>query len=286
MKRCPRCKQDLPLDSFHRSTRSADGLQSACKDCQNEARRVRLAAKRAAIQESLTESRSEKRCPRCETVLPLTVFHRNARMKDGLQTYCKECSKAHKREYETRHADVIAAKRAERQLRGSGRTEGEKTCTRCGESKPLIQFYIHRGTRDGRATHCAECQRARSRAWTAANRERVKDRNAAARLEKGPVSRSEDHRQWWLRTMYGLDQAEYEQLLARQGGVCAICGDPEGVVDPRWGRVRRLSVDHSHKTGKVRGLLCGHCNRGIGQFADDHERLTRAAAYLREAVAD
>lgn len=189
-----------------------------------------------------------------------------------------------RREWEERHAEAIALKRAERQVRASQRPDGVKACTRCGVTKPLLDFYIHRGTRDGRSTHCAACQRARTREWNAANKDRIKARNAEY-AAANPGQRKRDHRQFWLK-MYGLTQETYAAMLEKQGGVCAICFLPERVIDSRTGEPRRLSVDHCHSSGRVRGLLCGRCNRSIGQFADDHERLERAAAYLREALAN
>ena len=67
---------------------------------------------------------------------------------------------------------------------------------------------------------------------------------------------------------------QYDQLFESQGGVCAICGriDSDG---------RRLSVDHDHRAGKVRGLLCGKCNRGIGIFDEDIIKLQSAINYLK-----
>jgi|SRR3972149_5086974 len=71
---------------------------------------------------------------------------------------------------------------------------------------------------------------------------------------------------------YGLTPQNYADLLQSQGGVCAVCGND----DPRF----RLSVDHDHATGRVRGLLCNTCNRAMGLFGDDSVRLRRAIAYL------
>ena len=71
---------------------------------------------------------------------------------------------------------------------------------------------------------------------------------------------------------YGLSVEQYEQMLADQGGACAVCG---AVPD------RTLHVDHCHTSGRVRGLLCSECNTGIGLMCEDPERLRRAAEYLR-----
>lgn len=71
----------------------------------------------------------------------------------------------------------------------------------------------------------------------------------------------------------GVTDAEYERLLAAQGGGCAICG-----ATPKS---RRLHVDHDHKTGRVRGLLCHRCNRWLPNFTTV-EWLRRAADYLGE----
>jgi hypothetical protein len=80
-----------------------------------------------------------------------------------------------------------------------------------------------------------------------------------------------------LRAKYGIGADEFDELLAKQGGRCAIC--PAEVGDKRG---MPLYVDHCHRTGKVRGLLCADCNFGIGKFRDDPALLIRAAEYLTE----
>jgi hypothetical protein len=85
--------------------------------------------------------------------------------------------------------------------------------------------------------------------------------------------KSRESRSKELVRTYGITVEEYEFLAVLQEDRCAICGS----IDP----ARQLSVDHDHQTGKVRGLLCGNCNVGIGMFQDDPYRLDAAAAYLR-----
>lgn len=77
-----------------------------------------------------------------------------------------------------------------------------------------------------------------------------------------------------LRRTYGITLEQYNQMLEDQDGVCAICGKPDEVEG------RRMAVDHNHDTGEVRGLLCGTCNRGLGNFQDNIEMLEKAKDYL------
>ena len=81
---------------------------------------------------------------------------------------------------------------------------------------------------------------------------------------------------------YGITLNEYNTMLAKQGGVCAICNQPETAIS-RWNPsiIKNLSVDHNHITGKTRGLLCGQCNTAIGRFKDDINILQLAINYLR-----
>ena len=79
---------------------------------------------------------------------------------------------------------------------------------------------------------------------------------------------------------YGLSPGEFAVQLDLQGGVCAICSQPESARDHRTGEVRQLSVDHDHRSGRLRGLLCRACNLAIGHMNDSVDRLRMAAAYL------
>jgi len=77
-----------------------------------------------------------------------------------------------------------------------------------------------------------------------------------------------------IKQAYGLSVEEYTKLVEEHYGKCAICGAND---DP-------LQVDHCHDTGKVRGLLCGPCNRGIGQLKDNIDTLKGAVLYLQRFV--
>lgn len=85
-----------------------------------------------------------------------------------------------------------------------------------------------------------------------------------------------DYAEHHLLEKYGMTRAEYDVLLRRQGGVCAICG---GIDESK-----RLGIDHCHKTNDIRGLLCNGCNLGLGYFKDDPKRLLQAFRYIKDRI--
>ena len=95
-----------------------------------------------------------------------------------------------------------------------------------------------------------------------------------------PIERKRTQKDWWLRRreynrqsqrrnnlkrLYGITVEQYEQLLTKQRGVCAVCGKRNKKI--------RLHVDHDHVTGKVRGLLCTGCNLSLGRLENKWDKL-------------
>tara|TARA_R110000868_G_scaffold101771_10_gene280292 strand:+ start:9896 stop:10501 length:606 start_codon:yes stop_codon:yes gene_type:complete len=78
----------------------------------------------------------------------------------------------------------------------------------------------------------------------------------------------------------GVDATRYQEMLREQGGVCAICSQPERTADGLSGKPKDLAVDHDHATGAVRALLCSACNTAIGLFNDDVALLAKAQSYV------
>lgn len=85
-----------------------------------------------------------------------------------------------------------------------------------------------------------------------------------------------------LKKKFNISLEFYYSLLEAQGEVCVLCKQRETKIDPRSGLPFALAVDHCHKTGKVRGLLCMKCNRGLGLFEDNIDTLITAINYLKE----
>jgi len=95
------------------------------------------------------------------------------------------------------------------------------------------------------------------------------------------------HRASHMRRNYDITLDQYDVMLKRQGGACAICKAEESrYARVKDGSTRRLCVDHDHKTGKVRGLLCGDCNVALGAMKDSRENFLAAVAYLDQHKAE
>lgn len=131
-----------------------------------------------------------------------------------------------------------------------------KRCTGCNQTKPFNQFHKNAGRPGGYQPYCKPCTATKSFAR----------RDAAAAYKR--------------KREFGLSDEDYKQMLIAQQYVCAICHQPERQL--RRGRLVALHVDHDHKTGKVRQLLCTKCNAGLGYFDDNPERMQQAAAYLEK----
>jgi len=161
----------------------------------------------------------------------------------------------------------------------------EKRCRLCGELKPIEDFYAMAGMRDGHRNECKACGLAAKAARHQANptpaRERAKQwrldnpERYQAQLERWRASgkkKAADRRSYLKRT-FGITPEDYDAMLEKQGGCCAICRR-EARTDTS------LHVDHCHETGAIRGLLCFDCNAGLGKFQDDPAILQAAIAYL------
>jgi hypothetical protein len=94
---------------------------------------------------------------------------------------------------------------------------------------------------------------------------------------------TENHKNRVLRRRYGITLADYNKFLEEQQGLCAICHKPETITKPGEEKPFALAVDHDHKTGKVRGLLCFRCNQFLGLVEKDLSLVYDIAMYITKA---
>lgn len=158
----------------------------------------------------------------------------------------------------------------------------------CKTEKPFVDFYSLNGKRRRLSGECKPCHRQRYKMrgdWKRRPRELVypvyRKRYLARRSDPANVEidrqRNRDHHR---RKVYNIDADTFNRMSSEQKGKCAICKKSPQVSNKR---TYVLNVDHSHSTGKVRGLLCFHCNSGLGKFRDNPELLQAALGYLFRA---
>lgn len=138
-------------------------------------------------------------------------------------------------------------------------------CLVCHALKSEAEFSLTRSGR-GRRVMCKDCE------------EVARQQKKQKHLDNWSEYKNRMLLQW-----HGITLADYNILLKRQNGVCAICKQPETFKN-RHGRVYALAVDHDHVTDQIRGLLCNGCNTAIGSLKDDTERMLAAIEYLQNAL--
>ena len=126
-----------------------------------------------------------------------------------------------------------------------------KRCSKCKQLKLPEEFNKRKQSKDGLASRCRDCMR--------------EDRKLRRR----------DNQNHKLRSRYGISLKEYELMLERQEFKCACCGTSDA-----GGKHKRFNVDHCHRTGDVRALLCKDCNIVLGIVRDSPEHLERLTDYV------
>ncbi len=195
-----------------------------------------------------------KRCKQCGEERPLEGFRKKRNGRFGVDSTCRAC---HRQKYRSTYKSkrFSPEQYARRHQARDAVTPGTKACSRCFAVKPLEAFHVSRRSTDGRCSWCADCVRKTSRLYVRSERQRRQSR---------------------LKHAHQISLSEYETLLSHQGGCCAICGSSDS-----HGKSGHFVVDHDHRTGVIRALLCNKCNPALGLMDDDPERLEAAARYLR-----
>ena len=138
-----------------------------------------------------------------------------------------------------------------------------KVCSKCGILKSLSEYSFKRpkGRKPGLQPRCKECAKIDTQEWNKKNAHRKRD--------------------MYLKRTYDISENEYNAMIYSQNNSCFICNTEFdfGVFGPN-----SPVVDHDHNTGRVRGILCNECNRGLGYFHDNPAALLNAASYITENI--
>jgi hypothetical protein len=164
-----------------------------------------------------------------------------------------------------------------------------KTCAGCKGEFAHPEFPQDRRNRDGLSRLCRACVSVRNAAYAKYHMDNPPEIPIEKRCPECGVTKpsGEFHRnrrrpdgllyyckECWSargrRAKYGISDVEYQKMFDKQGGRCLICDEAVPLV-----------VDHCHTSGRIRGLLCGNCNKGIGNLQESVANLERAIAYLQ-----
>lgn len=148
-----------------------------------------------------------------------------------------------------------------------------KQCTKCKLSKPATEFHKHSTGYYGVRADCKDCVALYSRTYRDINSDTIKTKKKLYHKEKPEITRRS-----YLKRTYGISLETYNEMLLAQNNKCGIC--KSSYIGNK--QHKHFHVDHCHKTGKIRGLLCGQCNSAIGQFKDNITILENAIKYIKE----
>jgi hypothetical protein len=178
-----------------------------------------------------------------------------------------------------------------------------KKCTTCKLEQPLSQYRKDASRFNGIHPTCNNCNKEIQKRWYANNKEKAKEAASkryhqnkhiinAKRKEKR-INNPEEVRaksrsyynpitskvsSWRNAGIKNMTYDRYLQMLESQNNCCAICGLHKDTFQ------KQLAVDHDHKTGEPRGLLCLNCNNGLGKLKDSVELLEKAINYLKQTI--
>lgn len=222
----------------------------------------------------------EKLCASCNEIKPLAAYGNAKTTASGFTSYCKACLAERARQMraspqgKARHAE--SNQRWVDSLEGQQRlAEGFKVCPKCKIEKPFSAYPRNKRTKHGIGSRCSICTVSEVQAYRATAEGAQNHREASKKWREANMERHKDNN---AKRSYGLEHGQYDAMLATQDGKCAICKTAEPGT-----RLVRFHIDHSHSSSKIRGLLCEHCNRGLGHFKDDPALMRRAADYLASA---
>jgi len=210
---------------------------------------------------------AEKLCSRCKASKPLEDFSPHKNGLFGRYSQCRSCT-----------AEIGRARYKPHPILKQAAPEGMKRCSVCTEAKPFEYFGKDNRWKGGYRSACLACSAKQSTDSRNRNPE-----HHGERVRQWSKANADKQRAYRLKRLYNLTVERFDEMLAEQGGGCALCGS-----DCTVGRWDRLAVDHDHACcrGKtscgrcVRGILCGRCNNGLGLLEAAPGLLEAAVRYV------
>jgi hypothetical protein len=249
LKTCHTCNRALPLEAFHKSTKTKDGRRSMCKTCRS--------AHQKEVQERYQQERiqhpiREKHCTACQHTLPTESFYPDKNTKDGYATYCKECARNKQEEY---------LKSLEERRQATPSHLKNKTCIRCHRTLAIDRFTNNHKTMDGFSGVCKDCERDRRRALF-----------SRWQHKKTPVEKQCTH------CKRILPASNFSRTKKAKDGLLYMCKDCAATyyenMKTRWAQERKKSeVDISLFTTMEK--TCFKCNRTLPLSAFYHTKDSR-----------
>lgn len=141
-------------------------------------------------------------------------------------------------------------------------------CKQCSHDRRVESYYKNQQENIQKA-----CE------WKKANREHANEWERNNRHKDIHLTRAKE-----ATRKKGINLDRYNQMLKAQGNVCAICKNPETRKVKNSDEIARLCIDHCHTHNFVRGLLCFHCNVGLGKFFDNPDYMRAAADYIESSI--
>lgn len=215
-----------------------------------------------------------KECKKCGKLKSLKLFYNDKKSKDGKCWRCKECmNEVTYRNYQKKC----------KPKKDWSTDIGFKICHKCLEKKSISEFNLHHATKnknkDGLRGECRDCQKAHSKE----HYQKVKDIwNAKREKHRHDPKEQKKQHHYHLKKKFGISGSDYDAMLGKQDGKCAICGTDKPWINGKI--IKNFAVDHDHVTGEIRSLLCAKCNQGLGNFVDSPILLRKAAEYLESFI--
>jgi hypothetical protein len=202
-----------------------------------------------------------KTCSGCKVEKSITEFNKQARSKDGLKSYCRQCaSKSNKKCWANGKGkkSVEETNRRVQQLK-----QGKKYCPSCKQTLSVKLFGVDNRDKNGLMVNCKTCEHLRRKQYNPTGA-----KNNAERKQRDHYFRMAS-----IKTSYGLTEVDFQDMMNQQKGCCEICSKDFSELSTR------ASIDHDHDTNKVRGLLCPRCNTLLGTIESNEDLLHKVVEY-------